>query len=175
MHDCSLTRDVNGFNLCLLHLLLGHRDRQHPILHCRLYLIQLDILWQPEAAEELAAAPLHPVPFVVLLSCSLLLSPLICRILPSSTSTLTSSFFNPGTSTLNMGLRRLFPVDAGVGDGGGFSCGGGEIGDGGGEREALKGIPDIQRNWIEDVAPAVTKEAWNQRHCLLFSKNSELL
>ncbi|BAF11577.1 Os03g0267100 [Oryza sativa Japonica Group] len=34
-------------------------------------------------------------------SCSLLRSPLICRMLPSSTSTLTSSFFSPGTSALN--------------------------------------------------------------------------
>uniref|UniRef100_A0A7C9D9Y3 Uncharacterized protein n=1 Tax=Opuntia streptacantha TaxID=393608 RepID=A0A7C9D9Y3_OPUST len=34
-------------------------------------------------------------------SCSLVLSPLIWRILPSSTSTFTSSFLTPGRSTLN--------------------------------------------------------------------------
>nr|CAB3501310.1 unnamed protein product [Digitaria exilis] len=34
-------------------------------------------------------------------SCSLLRSPLIWRMLPSSTSTFTSSFFSPGTSALN--------------------------------------------------------------------------
>ena len=33
-------------------------------------------------------------------SCSVLLSPLICSTLPSSTSTFTSSFFNPGRSAL---------------------------------------------------------------------------
>uniref|UniRef100_A0A0A0KSC0 Uncharacterized protein n=1 Tax=Cucumis sativus TaxID=3659 RepID=A0A0A0KSC0_CUCSA len=35
-------------------------------------------------------------------SCSLLLSPLICKTLPSSTSTLTSSFLIPGRSALKM-------------------------------------------------------------------------
>ncbi|VFQ82571.1 unnamed protein product [Cuscuta campestris] len=40
-------------------------------------------------------------------SFSLLLSPLICKILPSSTSTFTSSFFSPGRSALNTWLSGV--------------------------------------------------------------------
>lgn len=69
-----------------------------------------------------------------------------------------------------MGLRRLPPVDASVGDGGSFTGRGGEVGYGGGEREALKRVPQVERKWVENIAPVTGEKAWNQSHTLQFLK-----
>jgi len=96
-----LAGNLDGLDLGLLDLLLGHGDGEHAVLHGGLDLLRLGVLRQPEPAQELAAAAFHPVPPVVLLLLLLLRSPLIWSTLPSSTSTFTSSFFSPGTSALN--------------------------------------------------------------------------
>ncbi|RWR97320.1 hypothetical protein CKAN_02674800 [Cinnamomum micranthum f. kanehirae] len=156
-------RDINGFDVWLLHLLLRHCNSEHPILHSSFHLIHFGVLWQPESPKELAAAPLNAVPLAFFSSCSLLLSPLICRTLPSSSSTFTSSFFRPGRSALNtwasgvsfqsiralanadVSLRRLGLVSPLLLNG-----------------KSWNGS-QMSREGIEDVGP-LAEEAGNERH-----------
>ncbi|ONI00067.1 hypothetical protein PRUPE_6G066000 [Prunus persica] len=44
----------------------GNSHTQNPILHCSLNLLYLRILWKLKPPQELAAAALHSLPFVVL-------------------------------------------------------------------------------------------------------------
>ncbi|PON87597.1 hypothetical protein TorRG33x02_165900 [Trema orientale] len=55
-------------------------------------------------------------------------------------------------------IRGLPPVDPSVGDGGCFPGGGGDIGHGGVERDALKGVPYVEREGVEHVASSATEE-----------------
>ncbi|CAN1150643.1 hypothetical protein LINPERPRIM_LOCUS18089 [Linum perenne] len=65
-HALNLARDLNRLNIRLLNLGLGHSNSQHTVLHRRLNLLHLRILRQPKPPHELPAAPLHPVPRIVL-------------------------------------------------------------------------------------------------------------
>jgi len=49
-----LTRDINGLDLRLTLLNFRYRNRQHTILHTRLYFLHLCILWQPKPPHELS-------------------------------------------------------------------------------------------------------------------------
>nr|DAD30325.1 TPA_asm: hypothetical protein HUJ06_009176 [Nelumbo nucifera] len=46
----------------------------------------------------------------------------------------------------------FLPIDAGIDEGKGFSSRIGHRAEGCAEREALEGVPNIQRKWVEDVA-----------------------
>ncbi|CAL9040340.1 unnamed protein product [Musa banksii] len=120
---CSITssaRDLDGLHLrLLLRLLLGHRHGQDTVLHGRLHLIHLGILWQPESPQELAAAPLHAMPLVALLL--LLLAPLAADLENPAFLHLHLHLLllRPRQVGLeDVSLRRLLPVDACVSEGG---------------------------------------------------------
>ncbi|TQE03973.1 hypothetical protein C1H46_010344 [Malus baccata] len=55
----------------------------------------------------------------------------------------------------DVGLRGLLLVDASVGDGGGFTGGGRNVGQ---SAEPLKWVPNVQREKVEDVASLSAKE-----------------
>ncbi|KAJ8639055.1 hypothetical protein MRB53_015749 [Persea americana] len=96
-------------------------------------------------------------------SCSLFLSPLICRTLPSSSSTFTSSFFRPGRSALKTWASGVFlPVYMGVGECRCFitqvePCKSTAV-----EWEALEWVPNVKREGIEDVGSSA-EEAGDER------------
>ena len=89
------------FNIGFLDLFQRDSDNENPIFHGSLNRIHLHVLRNPEPSHELAAAPLHAIPSILLVFFLDVLSPLIWRTLSSSTSNFTSSFFSPGTSALN--------------------------------------------------------------------------
>lgn len=149
------TGDLDGLHLRHLHLVFGHRDGEHAVLHARLHLIHLGVLRQPEPPQEPPAAPLHPVPLVVLL---LLLLP----------APLPADLEHPAVLHLHLHLlllhprevrlehvrlRRLLPVDSGVGDGPRLARQ--RLGEGaeGVEGEAMEGVvEEVKGEGVEDVA-----------------------
>ncbi|ONK63304.1 uncharacterized protein A4U43_C07F13590 [Asparagus officinalis] len=114
---------------------------------------------KPEPPQELAAAPLDSMPLVILLL--LLLAPLSADLQNSSFLHLNLHLFllHPRKIGLeDVSLRRLFPVDAGVRKGRGLAesaAGTRTISERARrvERPALKGIPDIEGERVENVAP----------------------
>ncbi|KAF4349461.1 hypothetical protein G4B88_026241, partial [Cannabis sativa] len=61
------TRYFNGFDIRFFDLLFGDCNGKNSILHSSFDLIHFYILRKPEPPHELPAAPLHPVPRVVLI------------------------------------------------------------------------------------------------------------
>lgn len=59
-----------------------------------------------------------------------------------------------------MALRRLLPVDTGVREGCSVACGGERVREGG--VGAMKGVPDVEREGVEDVASSVFVEVRDQ-------------
>ncbi|CAN1816259.1 hypothetical protein LINPERHAP1_LOCUS27714, partial [Linum perenne] len=156
----------------LLLLCLRNSNSQHTILHPSLHLIHLRILRQPEPPHELPAAPLHPVPLIVLLL--LLFTPLSANLQYPPFFHLHLHFFLLQPRHIrfkHMSLRSLFPVDPRVHKRRCLTrrcgqlvrdCGEGSAG----SEEVFEGVPNVEGEWIEDVAPAVAEDARNQRHDL---------
>ncbi|KAK2966430.1 hypothetical protein RJ640_025978 [Escallonia rubra] len=145
---------VENWKMALLHV-LGNSDSQHAVLHGSLHLIHLRVIRQPEAAEEPAAAPLHAVPPVVLLFLLPVPLPADLEDPPFLHLHLHFLLLQPRQVRLeHVRLRCLLPVDPRVGHrrrvAGEFPARGRE--GAAGVREVLKGIPDIKRKGVEDVA-----------------------
>ncbi|KAK3409921.1 hypothetical protein EUGRSUZ_J01986 [Eucalyptus grandis] len=169
--NLNLTRDVNGLDRRLLLLHLGNSDGEHPVLHRGLHPIHLRILGQPKPPHELPAASLHPVPRVVLVF--LLHIPLAAYLEHPIVFDLHLDFLflEPGEIRLeHVGFWGLLPVDPCVGKSGVLPEGLREIrgGEGGGwEREVLEGVPEVERERVEDVAAPAAEPAWDERHRIL--------
>jgi hypothetical protein len=164
MTHSFLASDLDGLDLGLLDLLLGHGDGEHAVLHGRLDLLRLGVLRQPEPAHELPAAALHPVPLVVLLL--LLLAPLAADLEHVAVLDLHLHLLLLETRDVGLehvGLRGLLPVDARAGECRGVGVGGNAREEAaaaaGAEGEALEGVPEVEGEGVEHVAAA------DQRHC----------
>ncbi|KAF4374285.1 hypothetical protein F8388_002183 [Cannabis sativa] len=163
--------DLNRFDIRLLHFLLGNSDSQHSILHCSLHLIHLRILRQPEPPEELPAAAFHPVPRVILVF--LLHIPLSADLQHSALLDLHLHLLllKPWYIGLeHVSLRSFFPIDSSVNHGRSFLR---DIRDR--KREVLERIPHVHREWVQNVAPSTTEQAWNHRHFSFVYRNLENL
>ncbi|KAF4374289.1 hypothetical protein F8388_002187 [Cannabis sativa] len=159
--------DLNRFDIRLFDFLLGNSDSQHSILHCSLHLIYLRILRQPEPPEELPAAAFHPVPRVVLVF--LLHIPLSADLQHSSLLDLHLHLLllKPWYIGLeHVSLRSFFPVNSSVNHGRSFLR---DIRDR--EREVFERIPHVHGEWVENVAPPTTKQAWNHSHFSFVYRN----
>lgn len=160
----SSAADLDGLDVGLLNFLLGDSHSEDAVLHGGLDLVNLGVLRQPEPPEELAAAPLHAVPLVVLLL--LLLVPLAADLKDPAFLHLHFHLLllHPGEVGLeDVGIGRLFPVDAGVGEGGGFAReAGARLAQGakGVEGEALEGVENVEREGIKDVAAPHDRHGW---------------
>ncbi|KAJ8427538.1 hypothetical protein Cgig2_019957 [Carnegiea gigantea] len=166
--------DGDGLDFRFFDLSLRNSNSQHSILQRGLDLINLGILREAEAAEELAGAPFHTVPRIGLLL--LLTLPLAADAEDVVALHLNLHLFllNSGQISLeDVGLWSLPPVDPGVGErgclGGCLRFGGDREGGGGG-KEVGKGVPHVEREWVEDAASSPFEEAWNQRHCRWLSR-----
>ncbi|KAF4374293.1 hypothetical protein F8388_002191 [Cannabis sativa] len=109
------TRYFNGFDIRLLDLFFRDCNGKNSILHCSFDLIHFRILRKPEPPHELPAAPLHPVPRVVLIF--LLNVPLSADVEDSIIFDLHFHLFllqprNIGSE--HVGLRSLLPVHSGI-------------------------------------------------------------
>ncbi|KAF4349455.1 hypothetical protein G4B88_026235 [Cannabis sativa] len=95
------TRYFNGFDIRFFDLLFGDCNGKNSILHSSFDLIHFYILRKPKPPHELPAAPLHPVPRVVLIF--LLNVPLSADVEDSIIFDLHFHLFllQPGTSALN--------------------------------------------------------------------------
>jgi hypothetical protein len=160
-----LTRDLDGLHLGLLDLLLGHGDSEHAVLHGGPDLLRLSVLGEPEPAHELAAAALHAVPGVRLLLLLLVALAADLEDVAVLDLNLHLLLLQPGDVRLeHVRLRSLLPVHARAGEGRDLGAGARERGEeaaaaaAGAEREALKGIPDVEGEGVEHVAAA------DQRH-----------
>ncbi|KAF3772077.1 hypothetical protein EJ110_NYTH58817 [Nymphaea thermarum] len=151
-----------------LDLLLGHGHGEDAVLHRCPHLIHLGVLRQSEPAEELALAPLDAVPAIVLLL--ELLAPLAADLKDAALLDLHLHLLFPEAREVGLedvGFGRLLPINLSVNERRHLAPEGraGLREGAGAEGEALKGIPDIEGEGVEDVA-ATTQEAWNQRHLL---------
>ncbi|RWR97319.1 Alpha crystallin/Hsp20 domain-containing protein [Cinnamomum micranthum f. kanehirae] len=155
------SRDINGFDVCLLHLLLGHCHSEHPILHSSFHLIYSGVLWQPESPKELTAAPLNAVPLVVLLF--LLSAPLSAYLQDPSFFQLHLHLFLLQTWKVrfeDMSFWGFLPVYTGVGQ---CRCLTSQVGACESTWEVLERVPNVKREGIEDVGSSA-EEAGNERH-----------
>lgn len=159
----SLSSDLNGFHIGLLHLLLRNSHSEHAVFHRSLDLIDFGVFRQPEAAEEAAAAAFHAVPLLVLVL--LLLRPLSAYLKHPSLLDLHLHLFllQPWKIRFeHVRLRSLLPVDARVGDRRSLVRDlGARKGEGG-----FKWVPDVKGEGVEDIGPSpCAEETWNERHC----------
>jgi len=161
----DLTRNFHWLDLRLLLFLFRYSDSKHPIFHTSLYLIYFSILGKPEPPHELPGASFNAVPsiiFLFLLSASLSTN---LQHLPIFHFHLHFLLLQPGkVHAEHVSLRRLLPVHTSVGHGTAFITRGSEVGESSWKGKALKRVPYIERERVEDVASFTTEETRDERH-----------
>ncbi|XXG61720.1 hypothetical protein AAC387_Pa05g0259 [Persea americana] len=150
----------------LLNMLLGHSYSDYSILHASFGLIHLGILRQPELPQEFAAAPLKPVPLIVLLF--FLSASLSAYLQDPPFFEFDFHIFLLQTwkvSFEDMSFWGLLPVYPGIGRSGCLPV---HVGIGKCiviEWESLEGIPNVKREGVGSLA----EDAGNNRHLGLVS------